>query len=161
MDVERRPPPPLDVDLATQDPVPEDAIDEAVKIMRSGAIFRYAEAGAGESAATMLEVEFARATGRRYAIGVNSCGSAMYLALHCMGVGVGDVVLMNSWTLAPVAGAVAHVGARAVLVETTDDLDHRPRRPGRGGGPASGQCAAAVAHARPHRRPPCADAYLR
>jgi dTDP-4-amino-4,6-dideoxygalactose transaminase len=122
MDVERRPPPPLDVDLATPDPVPEEAIDEAVKIMRSGAIFRYAEAGGSESAATVLEVEFARATGRRYAVGVNSCGSAMYLALHCMGVGVGDVVLMNSWTLAPVAGAVAHVGARAVLVETNEDL---------------------------------------
>jgi dTDP-4-amino-4,6-dideoxygalactose transaminase len=122
MDVERRPPPPLDVDLATPDPVPGEAIDEAVKIMRSGAMFRYAEAGAGESAAAILEVEFARATGRRYAVGVNSCGSAMYLALHCVGVGVGDVVLMNSWTLAPVAGAVAHAGARAVLVETAEDL---------------------------------------
>ena len=121
-DAERRPPPPLDVDLATPDPVPEEAIEEAVKIMRSGAIFRYAEAGASESAATVLEVEFARATGRRYAVGVNSCGAAMYLALHCLGVGAGDVVLMNSWTLAPVPGAVAHAGARAVLVETNEDL---------------------------------------
>ena len=115
-------PPALDVDLATPDPVPAEAIEEAVQIMRSGALFRYAETGASGSAAALLEVEFAESLGRRYAIGVNSCGSALFLALHCLGVGAGDVVLMNSWTLAPVPGAVQHVGARSVLVETTGDL---------------------------------------
>ena len=122
------PPPPLGVDLATPDPVPGDAIDEAVQLMRSGALFRYSETGPGGSAAALLETEFAETLGRRYAVGVNSCGAALYLALHCLGVAAGDVVLMNSWTLAPVPGAVAHVGARSVLVETTEeltiDLDH-------------------------------------
>ena len=117
-----RRPPALDVDLATQDPLPDEAIEEAVQLMRSGALFRYAETGAVGGAAALLEVELAQTLGRRYAIGVNSCGSALYLALHCLGVGVGDVVLMNSWTLAPVPGAVAHAGARSVLVETTEDL---------------------------------------
>ena len=120
MTVNRPPPRALDVDLATPDPIPEEAIDDVVQIMRSGAIFRYAEGGSTDSAASLLEVEFARSIGRRYAVAVNSCGSAMYLALHCLGVGVGDVVLMNSWTLAPVPGAVAHAGALSVLVETNE-----------------------------------------
>ncbi|MEO1746656.1 MAG: DegT/DnrJ/EryC1/StrS family aminotransferase, partial [Pseudomonadota bacterium] len=38
------------------------------------------------------------------------------------GVGQGDLVLTNGFTLAPVPGAVAAVGARPVLVEITDDL---------------------------------------
>jgi dTDP-4-amino-4,6-dideoxygalactose transaminase len=119
---DHRRPPALDVDLATPDPVPDEAIEEAVQLMRSGALFRYAETGASGRAATLLEAELAQSLGRRYAVGVNSCGSALYLALHCLGVSVGDVVLMNSWTLAPVPGAVAHAGARSVLVETTEDL---------------------------------------
>jgi dTDP-4-amino-4,6-dideoxygalactose transaminase len=53
---------------------------------------------------------------------VNSCGAALYLALHSLGVRPDDPVLVNSWTLAPVPGAVQHAGARAVLVETTPDL---------------------------------------
>lgn len=122
MVADRLPPQAFDVDLATPDPIPEEAIEEAVKIMRSGALFRYAETGASGSAAAILETELADYLGRRYAVGANSCGSAMYLALHCLGVGVGDVVLMNSWTLAPVPGAVEHAGARSVLVETTEDL---------------------------------------
>ncbi len=61
-------------------------------------------------------------SGRKYAVAVNSCGAALYLALHCQGVGPGDHVLLNSWTLAPVPGAVTHVGARPVFVETTADL---------------------------------------
>ena len=122
MVADRVPPPALDVDLATPDPVPEEAIEEAVRIMRSGALFRYAERSVSASAAAALEVEFARLLGRRYAVGVNSCGSALFLALHCLGVGAGDVVLMNAWTLAPVAGAVHHAGGRSVLVETTEDL---------------------------------------
>ncbi|RDH78985.1 aminotransferase class I/II-fold pyridoxal phosphate-dependent enzyme [Mycolicibacterium moriokaense] len=115
-------PPALDVDLATPDPVPEEAIEEAVRIMRSGKLFRYGESNASASAAAALEAEFAGLLGRRYAVGVNSCGSALFLALHCLGVGFGDVVLMNAWTLAPVAGAVQHVGGRSVLIETTEDL---------------------------------------
>lgn len=112
----------LDVDLATPDPIPEDGIARATELLRSGNLFRYGEVDASGSEAALWESEFAQFLGRRYAVGVNSCGSALYLALHCLGVGAGDPVLLNSWTLAPVPGAVQHVGARAVLVETTPDL---------------------------------------
>ena len=72
--------------------------------------------------AAELEVRFAELLGRRYAVAVNSCGGAMFLALRACGVGPGDKVLMNGYTLAPVPGAVRHAGAEPVLVEITDRL---------------------------------------
>jgi dTDP-4-amino-4,6-dideoxygalactose transaminase len=115
-------PPRLDVDLATPEPIPEDGIAAATALMRAGTLFRYAEAGGRPSEAALWESEFAAFLGRRYAVAVNSCGAALYLALHCLGVRAGDPVLVNAWTLAPVPGAVAHAGARAVLLETTAEL---------------------------------------
>lgn len=121
-EVRTAPPTPLGLDLATPDPVPEEGIAAAVELMRRGALFRYAETGADAGPAALLEQEFAASLGRRYALGTNSCGAAMFLALHALGVSPGDPVLMNAWTLAPVPGAVRHVGARAVLVDITPDL---------------------------------------
>ena len=113
---------PLDLDLATPDPIPEAGVERAVELMRSGHLFRYAEARGGASEAALWEEEVADHLGRRYAVAVNSCGAALYLGLHSVGVRRDDPVLVNSWTLAPVPGAVQHIGARAVLVETTRDL---------------------------------------
>jgi len=112
----------LDIDLATPEPIPAEGIAAATELLRTGRLFRYAEAGGRPSEAAAWEQEFAAYLGRRYAVAVNSCGAALYLALHSLGVRPGDAVLMNSWTLAPVPGAVAHAGARPVLVETTPAL---------------------------------------
>lgn len=90
--------------------------------MRTGRLFRYAEYGGEPSEAAAWESEFATYLGRRHAVAVNSCGASLYMALHCLGVQTGEPVLVNSWTLAPVPGAVHHAGARAVLVETTPEL---------------------------------------
>lgn len=113
---------PLGLDLATPDPIPEVGVERAVELMRSGHLFRYAEAHAGASEVALWEEEVADHLGRRYAVAVSSCGAALYLALHSIGVRHDDPVLVNSWTLAPVPGAVQHAGGRAVLVETTRDL---------------------------------------
>lgn len=118
----RRRPEPLDVDLATPEPIPRAGIEAAVALMESGALFRYTESAPEDSPVAAWESEFASYVGQKYAVAVNSCGAALYLALHCQGVGPGDHVLLNSWTLAPVPGAVAHVGARPVFVETSADL---------------------------------------
>lgn len=112
----------LALDLGTPPPVPEDAIAAAVAVLRSGLTHRYGEGFGDTSEVSLLEVEFAAHLGMRYCIAVNSCGSAMFLALRGAGVGPGDRVLMNAFTLAPVPGAVAHAGAEPVLVEITDDL---------------------------------------
>jgi dTDP-4-amino-4,6-dideoxygalactose transaminase len=105
-----------------QEPIPEAAIEAAVEVMRSGRLHRYnlAPGEAGEVA--LLEEEFAAFTGANYCLAVASGGYAMSCALRAMGVGHGDKVLSNGFTLAPVPGAIASVGADPVFVETTEAL---------------------------------------
>jgi dTDP-4-amino-4,6-dideoxygalactose transaminase len=114
--------PVLTRNLASVEPIPAEGIQRAEELMRSGNLFRYGEFGTDDLEAAALEQEFAAYIGRRYAVGLNSCGCSLFVALKCAGVKPGDKVLMNSFTLAPVPGSVAHVGAQAVLLESTDDL---------------------------------------
>ncbi len=105
-----------------QDPIPEDGIAAALEVMQHGRLHRYnlAPGEVGEVAA--LEEDFAAFTGALYCLAVASGGAAMALALRAAGVAPGDSVLSNAFTLAPVPGAIQSVGARAVFVETTEDL---------------------------------------
>jgi len=105
-----------------QEPIPEDAIAAAVAVMRGGRLHRYnvAEGEAGEVA--LLEQEFAAFTGAKYALAVASGGYALGCALRALGVGHGDAVLTNAFTLAPVPGAIAAVGAVPVYVGVTEGL---------------------------------------
>ena len=111
-----------------QEPIPEAGMAAAGEVLRHGRLHRYnlAPGEAGEVAA--LEEEFAAYTGARYCLAVASGGAAMACALRGLGVGPGEPVLSNAFTLAPVPGAIAAVGARPVFVETTEaltiDLDH-------------------------------------
>lgn len=111
-----------------QEPLPEAAIDAAVRVMRSGRLHRYNVAEGEVSEAALLEQEFASLLGVPYCLATASGGTAMQIALAACGVRQGDAVLTNAYTLSPVPGAIHAVGARPVLVETTDelvlDLDH-------------------------------------
>jgi len=114
-----------------QEPIPEAGIEAALKVMRGGRLHRY-NVAAGEIAETaLLEEEFAAFTGAKYALAVASGGYAIGCALRALGVGPGDKVLTNGFTLAPVPGAIAAVGAEPVFVEVTEDLtidlDHLAR----------------------------------
>lgn len=105
-----------------QEPIPEDAIEAAVAVMRHGRLHRY-NVSPGEIAETaLLEREFAEFTGARYCLAVASGGYAMATALRASGVRPGDKVLSNAFTLAPVPGAIASIGAVPVLVEVTEAL---------------------------------------
>ena len=112
----------LELDLSAPPPIPDEGIAAAEAVLRSGWTHRYGETLGETSEAALLEAEFAAHLGSRYCVAVNSCGSAMFLALLCAGVRPGDRVLMNAFTLAPVPGAIAHAGAEHVLVEVTGDL---------------------------------------
>jgi dTDP-4-amino-4,6-dideoxygalactose transaminase len=109
-------------DLTAQEPIPEAGVQAALALMASGRLHRYGEVGAQPSEASALEAEFAQELGRRYCVGMNSCGSTMFIALKALGVQPGETVLTNCFTLAPVPGAIAHAGANALLVDVTDDL---------------------------------------
>ncbi len=108
-------------DLSNSPPIPEEAIERAVALMRSGRLHRYGEQGSGYPEPSLLEQEYAAYVGARYCVAVSSCGAAMFLALKALGVLPGDKVLTSSFTLAPVPGAIAHACGQAVLVETTAD----------------------------------------
>ncbi|MEL6232996.1 MAG: aminotransferase class I/II-fold pyridoxal phosphate-dependent enzyme [Pseudomonadota bacterium] len=108
--------------MAAPPPIPATARQAAMRVMERGALFRYAQAEGGEAEAASLEVEFAAYTGARYCVAVNSCGCALFLALRAAGVAAGEPVLVNAFTLAPVAGAIAHAGGVPVLVDITEDL---------------------------------------
>jgi dTDP-4-amino-4,6-dideoxygalactose transaminase len=105
-----------------QSPISEEGIAAAVEVMRSGRLHRYNTAP-GEPSETMdLEREFAAWQGQTYCLAVASGGQAMQIALRASGVIPGVPVLTNGFTLAPVPGAIAAVGAKPVLVEITADL---------------------------------------
>ena len=103
-------------------PIPEDASDAAVEVMRSGRLHRYNLAPGETGAVGALEQAFAAKTGARYCLAVASGGQAMAICLRAAGGEPGEAVLSNAFTLAPVPGAIAAVGARPVFVETTEAL---------------------------------------
>lgn len=105
-----------------QEPIPEAAIARAVAIMRSGRLHRYNVEPGEAGPVAELERAFARFMGQPYCLAVTSGGQAMQIALRAAGIGPGDRVLTNAFTLSPVPGAIAVVGAEAVLVETTEQL---------------------------------------
>ncbi|MBN9237314.1 aminotransferase [Mesorhizobium hungaricum] len=103
-------------------PIPDEGITAAAAVMRSGRLHRYNIAGGDESEAMALEREYAAWQGARFCLAVASGGQAMQIALRAAGVRAGETVLTNAFTLAPVPGAIAAVGAKPVFVETTEDL---------------------------------------
>jgi dTDP-4-amino-4,6-dideoxygalactose transaminase len=105
-----------------QEPIPEAAIEAAVRIMRSGRLHRYNLLPGEVGEVSSLEAEFAAFTGAKYCLAVASGGYALACALRALGVQPGDKVLTNAFTLAPVPGAIASVGAVPVFVEVTEDL---------------------------------------
>lgn len=109
--------------FTAQEGIPEEGIAAAVALMRSGRLHRYTppEDG-GPDPVSAFESAFARFTGARHAVALSSGGAAMRLALMACGAGPGVPVLANAFTLAPVPGAIAALGARPVFVETDPDL---------------------------------------
>ncbi len=105
-----------------QEPIPEAGIEAALEVMRSGRLHRYNTATGEVAQTALLEEEFAAATGAKYCLAVASGGYAMTTALRACGVAHGDRVLTNAFTLAPVPGAIAAVGAVPVYVGVTQDL---------------------------------------
>ncbi len=124
-------------DLSAPEPIPEAGIEAALRLMRDGRLFRYGEDRSGLPEAALLEEEYAAYMGRKYCVAINSGGCALFIALRAAGVEPGDAVLVNAFTLAPVPGAIAHAGAKPVLVDIDDryvidleDLDRKAEESG-------------------------------
>ncbi|MCV6593285.1 MAG: aminotransferase class I/II-fold pyridoxal phosphate-dependent enzyme [Silicimonas sp.] len=140
----------FDGNFTQQEPMPEAAVEAALQVLRHGRLHRYnlAEGETGEVA--LLEREFADFTGARFALAVTSGGYGLATALRAHGTQPGDPVLTNAFTLAPVPGAIASMGAKPVFVETTEtltlDLDHLAEQ-----AEASGASILMLSHMRGHQ----------
>jgi dTDP-4-amino-4,6-dideoxygalactose transaminase len=111
----------FDKEFTRQEPIPQEGIERALDVLRSGRLHRYNAPAGVRSETSLLEVEFAQYLGRKYCLACTSCGSALHLALLSAGVRRDDKVLCNAYTLAPVPGAIENTGARTVLVEIGED----------------------------------------
>ena len=105
-----------------QEGVPEAGIERAIEIMRSGRLHRYNVAGNETAETVYLEQEFAAYMGVDYCLACASGGYALQIALRAFDLSPGEQVLTNAFTLSPVPGAIAAVGALPLLVETTEEL---------------------------------------
>ena len=105
-----------------QEPISDVGITAALAVLQHGRLHRYNTAPGEIAETALLEEEFAAFIGARYCLAVASGGYAMATALRALQVGPNDPVLSNAFTLAPVPGAIASLGARPVFVEVTPDL---------------------------------------
>jgi dTDP-4-amino-4,6-dideoxygalactose transaminase len=132
-----------------QEPIPLEGIERAIAVMASGRLHRYNIAEGETPEVVHLEREFATYMGVEYCLACTSGGYALQTALRAFGVEHGEPVLTNAFTLSAVPGAIAALGARPVLVETTRDLtidlDHLERALG-----SSGARVLLLSHMRGH-----------
>ncbi len=107
------------------EPIPAAAMEEVERLLSSGDLFRYT---APEKApVALLEAEFAKMMGAKYALAVASCSAALFLSMKALGLAPGARVLIPAFTFAAVPSAVVHAECVPVLVEVGEnyriDLD--------------------------------------
>ncbi|MEO6006383.1 MAG: DegT/DnrJ/EryC1/StrS aminotransferase family protein [Opitutus sp.] len=92
----------------------DEEIDAVARVMRSGWIGMGPETQA-------FEQELAAAVGAPHVVTVNSCTSALFLALLAQGIGAGDDVICPSLTWCSTANAVLYAGANPVFCDVDPD----------------------------------------
>ena len=100
----------------------EETINSVLATLERGKLFRYDCENSEESETSLLEQEIAEFLGFKYALAVNSCSSALFLALITANIGHGDEVLIPAFTFIAVPSAVVHAGAVPKLVEVDEDF---------------------------------------
>ena len=105
-----------------QEPINQEAIDAATQVLKSGRLHRYNTIEDELSEASLLEEEYAAYQGSKYCLACASGGYAMSVALKAAGLKLGESVLTNTFTLAPVPGSISNAGGKPIFVEITKDL---------------------------------------
>ena len=68
-----------------------------------------------------FESRFAAHVGAEHGVAVSSCTTALHLALHVLGIGAGDEVVVPSFSFIATANCARYVGARPVLADVEHD----------------------------------------
>ncbi|MBS7287570.1 MAG: DegT/DnrJ/EryC1/StrS family aminotransferase [Candidatus Freyarchaeota archaeon] len=92
--------------------------ENVIQVLRSGILTGRASEG---GMVAEFEKIFARFLGVKYAVAVSSGTAALHASLLALGVGLGDEVIVPSFTFSATCNVVLHVGARPVFVDI--DLD--------------------------------------
>lgn len=87
-----------------------EEIDAVSRVLKSGWLTMSKET-------IEFEKEFAQYVGRKYAIAVNSCTSALFLALKSLGIKNGDEVIVPSFTFASTVNVIVHCGAKPIFAD--------------------------------------------
>lgn len=90
--------------------VTEDEIESVVATLRNG----WLTTG---PVTREFEAEFARRSGVKHAVALNSCTAALHVGLHAMGVGPGDEVIMPSLTFVAGAQCTLELGGTPVFAD--------------------------------------------
>ena len=94
--------------------ISEDEIQEVAEALRSGWITTGPRP-------KQLEQNIADLIGTERCVCLNSQTACAEMALRVMGIGVGDEVIVPSYTYTASASVVAHVGAEIVMVDTQEN----------------------------------------
>lgn len=121
-------------------PIPNEGIENAVSLMKNGMLYRYGHMDsdinfddkdsphAEHSEVSKLELALGQYTGHKYVVAVNSCGSAMFIALKAFGIQPNEKVFTNAFTFTAVPSSIVHANAIPVYVECNDqyviDVEH-------------------------------------
>src|SRR3989338_11491765 len=90
--------------------IEQPEIDEVVDTLKSGWI------GTGPKVKKFEEM-FAEYKSIKHALAVNSCTSALHLAMRVIGLKKGDEVIVPTMTFAATANAVIHAGGTPIFVD--------------------------------------------
>jgi perosamine synthetase len=99
----------MSIDLFKTD-VSQESIDNVVDVLRSGWL------GLGKKTAE-FEKEFSNYVGSQYCLGLNSCTSALHLAVKALGLVSGDEVITTPMTFVSTNEVLLYEGIRPVFVD--------------------------------------------
>lgn len=97
-----------------------------LEVLRSKMLFRYYGPYNTKSNVQEFEKRFSGVVGTEYALGLNSCTNALYVALLAAGVQPGDEVIVPAYTFVASVAAVVAANAIPVIVEIDDSFTISP-----------------------------------
>jgi dTDP-4-amino-4,6-dideoxygalactose transaminase len=99
---------------------------EVMEVLDNKYLFRYYGPKESPSKVKALEDQYAKLTGSKHCLALNSCTSALISALVAVGVGPGDEVIVPSYTFFATCAAVVAARAIPIVAEVDGSLTMDP-----------------------------------